>query len=274
MKIRDFTILLATLFGTIAAASTLVTVVMVLDNRTLQQEVRDLRRSWSAAASESQQLKQERAEAQSASDGQGERLKQLEAELTAVKSSLATNAAAATPVPRAYRASVFLGQTYLGQGWVAPGQNATDPVTGQGRYEPIVLLDPSVRTSLGADKANAAEPREATPPTTVNYNYAEPYPYGYSWWWPTYWYWPTNGDHRGRPDRPPRPLPHVGPQPSPPPSDTRVTVTTRSYFPPSRSIGMPVAPAPRAGVGRPFPSPPVNQPLTVSDMRSLPPPGN
>ena len=81
MKIRDLTILLATSFGTIAAASMIVTVVLVFDNRGLRQEMRDLRRSWDTAAGESQRLKLERSETENAFTAQGERLKQIERRL-------------------------------------------------------------------------------------------------------------------------------------------------------------------------------------------------
>jgi hypothetical protein len=264
MKIRDLTILLATLFGTIAAASTIVTVVVWLDNRALRQEMRDLRQNWSAVSGESLQLKQERAETESAFSVQGERLKQLEAELAAVRAGIATNSPALAPVARAYRAPVFLGQAYLGQGWIAPRQTATDPSTGEARYEPVVVLDASVRAGLADGQTNVIERAVAVTPTTVNYNYPSSYPYGYYWWWPTYWTHPTDPDH-GRPERPP-PLPPPATQP---PAAGRMVVMARSYFPPDRPVVMPVPPTPRRGWGPPALTSSSGRSLTVSDARPL-----
>ena len=264
MKIRDLTILLATLFGAIAAASTIVTVVVWLDNRGLREEMRDLRQNWSAVSGESLQLKQERAETETAFSTQGERLKQLEAELAAVRAGIATNSPSLAPVARAYRAPVFLGQTCLGQGWIAPRQTATDPSTGEARYEPVVLLDASVRAGLAAGKTNVIE-REVATPTTVNYNYPSPYPYYYYWWWPTYWTHPANPDH-GRPPERPSPLPPPATQPPP---ASRTVVTARSYFPPARPIVMPVPPTPRMAAGPPALTSSSGRSLTVSDARPL-----
>jgi alpha-D-ribose 1-methylphosphonate 5-triphosphate synthase subunit PhnG len=269
MKIRDLTILLATLFGTIAAASAIVTVAVVLDNRGLRQEMRELRQSWNAVAGESRQLKLEKSETESAFSAQGERLEQLETELAAVRASMATNASSAAPAARAYRASVYLGQAYLGQGWIAPGQTGTDPDTGQARYEPMVLLDASVRARLAAGKTNVIE-REVATPTTVNYNYPNPYPYYYYSWWPSVRTLPTNPDRGGPPERPPRTPP---PAPQPPP-DGRVMVTTRPYFPPDRPIVMPAPRPPRTGEGRPVLTSSPGRPLAVSNARPLSSPGN
>ena len=245
MKIRDLTILLATSFGAIATVSTIVTVMVLLDNRELRQDMRDMRQSWNAATGESQQLKQERSEAESAFSAQGERLKKVEAELAALKSSLPTNGPASVGTPRAYRAPVFLGQQFLGQGWVAPGQAAKDPNTGQVSYEPVVLLDPSVRAGIAAGKTNVIE-REVPTPTTVNYNY--PYPY-YYWWWPTYWTFGTNGNAGGPPEKPPRFPPPV----TRAPPEGGLFLPTKFYRPSEKPFLPPVPQSPAAGGVRPRP---------------------
>ena len=255
MKIRDLTILLASFFGTIAAASTIVTVVVVFDNRGLRQEMRDLRRSWDVAAGESRQLKLERSETESAFSAQGERLRQLEAELAAVTSRLSTNAPSVPQPARAYRAPVFLGQQYLGQGWVAPSQTAPDLNAGQVRYEPVVLLDPSVRAGIAAGKTNVIE-REVAAPTTVNYNY--PYPYDSYWWWPTVWTVATNAD-RCRPSERPS---HLPPPENQTPPDGRLSVQTRTYVPRPSPFVTPIPQTPRPGADRAT--------LTLSPGRALP----
>ena len=266
MKIRDLTILLATSFGTIAAASMIVTVVLVFDNRGLRQEMRDLRRSWDTAAGESQRLKLERSETENAFTAQGERLKQIEAELVAVRSSVLTNAASAPQPARAHRAAVYLGQQYLGQGWVAPGQAATDPNTGQVRHAPIVLLDPAVRAGIAAGKTNVVE-REVASATTVNHNY--PYPYYDYWWYPSVWTTSTNGDGCARPERPPQ----LPPPPSQTQADVRYLTATRSYTQPPRPLAPPVQ-TPRMRVDLPIQPMSPGRALPVSGTRRLSSPGN
>ena len=159
---------------------------------------------------------------------------------------------------------VFQGQAYLGHGWVAPRQTATDPNTGEARYEPVVLLDASVSAALPTGRTNVIE-REVAPPTTVNYNYSSPYPYYYYWWWPTYWTYPVRPDHDRPPDRPP----HSPPPVTQPPPVTRQVVTARSYFPPARPIVTPVPPTPRMGPGPSGLTSSPNRSLTVSDARPL-----
>lgn len=243
MRIRDLTVLLATFLGTIAAASVIVTGVVLFDNRALQQEMRDLRRDWSAQTADRLQLQQERAEAEGTASTQGERLKQLEAELAGLRSDLATNGLSATA--RAYRAPVFMGQTYLGQGWVALRDLATNSRTGPGRYEPVVVLDPAVRAGLAGGKSNVIE-RPIPTPTTVNYNYPYPY-YGYGWW-PAYWAYATNSGHDRPSEVPPSSPPTVQPMPA-----SQSTVTTASFSPPGRPVVLPTSRAPNFKPIRPAP---------------------
>jgi len=266
MKIRDLTILLTTFFGTIAGLSTIVTVVVLLDNRGLRQETRDLRQHWDTVAGESRQLKLERIETESAFSAQGERLKQVEAELAAIRSSLLTNAPPAPQAARAHRAAVFLGQQYLGQGWVAPGQTATDPNTGQARYEPVVVLDPSIRAGIAAGKTNVIE-REAAIPTTVNYNY--PYPYSYYWWWPTVWPVATNVDRCGPPVRPSH-----GSPPATQAQEARLVVQPSSYFPRGGRLVTPIPQPPRSVAGRASLNLSTGRALPVAGARPLSSPGN
>jgi hypothetical protein len=184
-------------------------------------------------------------------------LKKLEAELAGLRSDLATNVA--TPAARAYRAPVFMGQTYLGQGWVALRDLATNSRTGSGRYEPVVVLDPAVRAGLAGGRSNVIE-RAIPTPTTVNYNY--PYPYYDYGWWPAYWAYSTNSGYNHPSDCPPSSPPTVQPLPA-----SQSVVTAASFSPPGRPGVLPVSRAPIFKPVRPVPPLSADRSSTFSQAR-------
>jgi len=221
MKTRNFTLLLSAGLGTVALVSISITLLVLLDNRQLRRELQAVRHESNQAVAETRRLEDER----SSFTAQSEQLKTVQAELAALRSSVVSNAPATPVAARAFRAPTYFGQRYLGHAWIVPGQTAKDPATGQVGYEPVILIDESVRGNVAASKTNVVE-REVARTTTVNYNYNYTHP-NYAWW-PAVWIPSSRG---GNTPRPPSQPPRFPPPVKRVPQDSGVFLSTKLYQP-------------------------------------------
>jgi hypothetical protein len=235
MKLRNLTLLLAASLGTVALACAVVTVATLLDNRQLRREIREARLEGNRAAAEAQRNGDQDRELAA----REEQLRNVEAELAELRSRAITNAPAPAAAARPVRVRTYLGQRYLGLAWIVPGQAAKDPATGQMAYEPVVLMDESIREAVGVSKTNIVE-REVVRPTTVNYNYSYPYQI----WWPVVWA-PATRAKEGPPHRAPR----IPPPGTRAPQEGEPFLSTRFYQPPEKPFLPSLPPPTRTGAG-------------------------
>jgi hypothetical protein len=235
MKLRNLTLLLAAGLGTVTVASTVVTVATLLDNRQLRREVREARLEGNRAAAEARRQEEQDREVAA----RDEQLRNRETELAELQSRATNNAPAPAAAARPVRVRTYLGQRYLGLAWIVPGQAAKDPATGQMAYEPVVLMDESIREAVGVSKTNVVE-REVVRPTTVNYNYSYPYQI----WWPVVWA-PATKPKGGSPPRSPR----IPPPGTRAPQDGEPFLSTKFYQPPEKPFLPSLPPSTRPGPG-------------------------
>jgi hypothetical protein len=229
-------------FGLTLLSSALVLVVMVSlqDNRELRRELGAVRAELQGARTEVGQLRDETSDATERLAAKESRLETLENELAKAKAADAgpTGEAGATPaVPRAHKVRAYVGTQYLGLAWLVPSPRPRAPETGQVSYEPIIVLDESLKRNLVVHQTNVVE-RAVPWETTINYNY--PYPY---WYYPVFVWHGTNPPTRCDTNRPP------GTTPGPPqpgiqqPAKSKPLLSTRGFVPRAKLLLPPVTPA-------------------------------
>ena len=145
------------------------------DNRRLLAEIQALRADSQRAAEEIKQLENQKADLAAELASKRDQLQDAQTEpLEAKETNIRTNEVVVSPsTPRPVRVRTFLGNRYVGMSWLAPSGISKDPKTGAVTYEPVVVLDETVKQSLVVYKTNVVE-REVARSTTVNYNYPWP----------------------------------------------------------------------------------------------------
>jgi hypothetical protein len=205
MKTRPILIGLTLVVTTVVLGLGGMAVLLLMDNRELRSELRDVRTQLERSGEEVRGLKEERQLTRESIEVQRERMETMSAELAAL-SSAADERETVRAVPRSYRVRAFMGQQEVGMGWMVASQVSSNGVTGQLTYEPVIVLDEAVRQRVGVTQTNVVE-REVTKSTTVNYNY----PYQYGGGWPVVWVAPhkrgkgDGGGSTGQPEQPPPP---------------------------------------------------------------------
>ena len=104
------------------------------------------------------------------------------------------------PMPRPVKVRTFLGNQCVGMSWLVPSGVSKDPKSGAVTYEPILILDESVRQYLVTWRTNVVE-REVAQSTTLNYNY--PWVYYYPVLVPAHTNRPPHCDASQTPGSPP-----------------------------------------------------------------------
>jgi hypothetical protein len=220
MKTQSILIGLTLVVTTVVLGLGCVAVLLLVDNRELRLELRDVRTHLERAGDEVRELKEERHLTQESIDVQRERMETMSAELAAL-SSAAVERETVRAVPRSYRVRAFMGQQEVGMGWMVASQVSSNGANGQLTYEPVIVLDDAVRQRVGVTQTNVVE-REVSKATTVNYNY----PYNYGVGWPVVWVAPhkrgkgDGGGSNGQRE-----------QPQPPPQVPSPYLSTRPWHP-------------------------------------------
>lgn len=169
-------------------------------NEKLQGELRAAQDGLDVLRAENRTISEDLARIRSSFEESQARLLEANASMAAAVSNL-------PPVIPSYRANTFIGQTFLGQAWVIPHNVRMDTNTQRYIYDPVVLLDESLRNSLVVHHTNVVEyPVE----TQTSYNYNNTY-------YPTPIYYFGNPGYRPKPDplpptlQPPAQLPYPAP---------------------------------------------------------------
>jgi hypothetical protein len=141
------------------------------------QENRDLRREVQSSRAELDRLTGDLGTVRGKKDELAAQLEQKCGELQERERDLADAQETRTrtndtggAVPRPAKIRTFLGNQYVGMGWLVSSGVTKDPKTGLVTYEPIVFLDDTAKQNLVNFKTNVVE-REVARATTVNYNY-------------------------------------------------------------------------------------------------------
>jgi len=153
----------------VAVAAVAATLVGVLDeNRMLRREIEKARADVLKAADQIKGLEAEKGDMIVELTGQRDERQRAEDERAETKEAASkTNEIAA---PRPVKVRTFLGNQYVGMSWLVPSGVSKDPRTGALTYEPVLILDESLRQNLVTYRTNVVE-REVSRATTVNYNY-------------------------------------------------------------------------------------------------------
>lgn len=178
MKTKSLMATLGVCLTIVTSTLVLIAVVVVRDNRELRRELRTLCTDMNRASIEAVQLRAESADAMTQLAAKHDELEELEESVaksnaTAPKES---DDAVASTAPRTWRVRAYLGGQYLGMAWMVPTALPKDAESGRVLYEPVLVLDESLKGKFAANSADRVE-REVSRATTVNYNYAYPYYY-------------------------------------------------------------------------------------------------
>jgi len=159
----------------VAVAAVAATMVGLLeDNRNLRREIGTARSELKRVGEEVKELDAEKGDLNAELASQRDELQKAESDLADAKETNSmTNAA---PTPRPVKVRTYLANQYVGMSWLVPSGLSKDPKTGVVTYEPILVLEDSVRQNLVSYKTNVVE-REVSGYTTVNYNYPWVYYY-------------------------------------------------------------------------------------------------
>ncbi|HKS37215.1 MAG TPA: hypothetical protein VJW76_08510 [Verrucomicrobiae bacterium] len=178
MKIKNLLAVVGVGFTILSSSLIVIAVVVVQDNRELRTELRAVRADLNEARAEAGQVREEAAVATAELASKHDQVEGLEEELATAKAAnlKASSAAERSPAPRAYRVRTYLGSRYIGMAWMVPSPLPKDAESGQVAYEPVLVLDESVKSNFELRTTNVVE-REVSRATTVNYNYAYPYYY-------------------------------------------------------------------------------------------------
>jgi hypothetical protein len=224
MRIR--TVMLGSTLGAVVIvfALGLFAVVLLVENRELRSDVGVLRAELDQARVEVRASSEEREAASAELAAQRERVEGLSAALALLEGAAKEARESATvrmPV-QSHRVRAYLGNQQVGMAWFVPNQLRTNAVDGRVSYEPVIVLDESVRGQVGFTRTNVVE-REVSRATTVNYHVPQVYGTG----WPVYWVRP-GGSRPGT-----GPSPPAGAQPESPPSVPSPYLSTRTWHPQS-----------------------------------------
>ena len=168
MKTTDLLWVICISLGITVAAVAATMVGLFQDNRNLRREIASARAELGRVGAERKELEAEKGELNAELANQRDELQKAESDLADAKEpNPTTNAVAA---PRPVKVRTFLANQYVGMSWLVPSGASKDARTGVVTYEPVVLLDDSVRQNLVTYKTNVVE-REVSRATTVNYNY-------------------------------------------------------------------------------------------------------
>ena len=174
MKIKSLLVTIGLCLTILSSAMALITIAAVLDNHGLRRELRTVRTDLDRARIEVSQVRRDTTEASERLAAKQNELQELEKEFSRLKVAKASDEASASAAPRAYRLRAYLGNQYLGMAWMVPSVRPKAAESGQWAYEPVVVLDESLKRNFVVHKTNLVE-REVSRETTVNYNYAYPY---------------------------------------------------------------------------------------------------
>ena len=244
MKTKSLLALIGVSVIILSSALVLIAAVVVLDNRELRREVRTLRMDLQQARADVSQLHAEATDAAAQMAAKHDRLQQLEEEVARPKAAdvKAPDEAGAAAAPRAYRVRTYLGKQYLGMGWLVPSVLPKNGESGKVAYEPVLVLDESLKRNFVVHQTNVVE-REGSRETTINYNY--PYPSAY--WYPAVFFPGTNKLAKCNTNLPPRLAPRA-PQPgvlSPKPFlNTKLFLPNAKPFLPPEPVKIQAGPRP------------------------------
>ncbi len=230
MKTTNLTVCILLTVGFAAVAATLRGIYD--DNRRLLTEIQTLRADLQRGAEEIKQLENQKADLAVELASKRDQLQDAQTEpAEASEANSRTNEVVVSPwTPRPVKVRTFLDNRYVGMSWLAPSGISKDPKTGAVTYEPVLVLDETVKQSLVVYKTNVVE-REVARSTTVNYNY--PWP-GY---YPVVFFAGTNkATHRNPRQIPGTPPPiQLQPQNSKPLANTTFPTSTWSPLSQNRS---------------------------------------
>jgi len=167
--------------GTAAAMASLLAVVVWMDNRTIREEIVELRAQREAAVADAREADFRLREAEQALEAQRGEARALEVGVKRLREA-GEAGANGSGERKAVRARVFVGNQAVGEAWVLQGG-------GTNRLgvlaEPVVVLNQSVMPTLSALTARNAEASAPVREVTVNHNYADSTPW--TTWWPATW---------------------------------------------------------------------------------------
>ena len=178
MKTKSLLATIGVCLTILTSTLVLIAVVVVQDNRELRRELRTLRADLHQASTEAGQLRAETADATTQLAAKHDELEELEQSVAKSKTAISRESeeVAASTAPRASRVRAYLGSQYLGMAWMVPSPLPKEAESGRVLYEPVLVLDESLKSTFAANRTDVVE-REVSRATTVNYNY--PYPYYY-----------------------------------------------------------------------------------------------
>jgi hypothetical protein len=178
MKTKSLLATIGACLTILTSTLVLIAIVVVQDNRELRRELRTLRADLHQASTEVGQLRAETTDATTQLAAKHNELEELEQSVAKSKAviSKGSEEVVTTPAPRASRVRAYLGSQYLGMAWMVPSPLPKDAESGRVLYEPVLIIDESLRSTFAANRTDVVE-REVSRATTVNYNY--PYPYYY-----------------------------------------------------------------------------------------------
>jgi hypothetical protein len=206
MAMRTGTLLLGSLFGAIglALAASLFGGVMFFEQRQLQSDQQSLRTELEQARTQAREWTEERETMNAELVGQRARVEELSSEVMSLREATAGAEQEMVRLPvQSHRVRAYLGNQQVGMGWLVPHQMRTNKIDGRVSYEPVIVLDESVRQRVAGARTEPVEP-EPQRPTSVTYNYQN-----YAGSWPVWWVRPAPG-------KPIQPSPPSTPSPQPP----------------------------------------------------------
>jgi len=215
----------------VAVAAVAATLVGVFEeNRNLRQEIRIAQADAQRVADELQGLEAEKGDLTAELSDKRDELQKAQSELADAKEtqSRTNEVAASSATPRPVKVRTYLGNQYLGMSWLIPSGVSRNPKSGAVTYEPVLVLDESLKQNLVTYKTNVIEREVAA---TVNYNY------------PWTYYYPVPvliGGHRAT-NCNVRPMPGTLPPKSRQPQDPQLFLNTR-FQPPTDKPFLPLLP--------------------------------
>ncbi len=215
--------------GVAAVAATLVGVFE--ENRNLRREIRIAQADAQRVADELQGLEAEKGDLTAELSDKRDELQKAQSELADVKEtqSRTKEVAASSATPRPIKVRTYLGNQYLGMSWLIPSGVSRDAKSGAVTYEPVLVLDDSIKQNLVTYKTNVIEREVAT---TVNYSY------------PWTYYYPVPvliGGHHRATNCNVSPMPGTLPPKSRQPQDSQLFLNSR-FQPPTDKPFLPALP--------------------------------
>lgn len=171
--------LLWTLCISLTVAMTFIATAMVgvfQENRDLRREMQSSRADLERVSGDLGTEKSRKDELAAQLEQKCGELQQAERDLADAREPVSRPNDSGGAVPRPVKIRTFLGNQYVGMGWLVSSGASKDPKTGLVTYEPILFLDETAKQNLVNYKTNVVE-REVARATTVNYNYPWTYYY-------------------------------------------------------------------------------------------------